>query len=297
VADWPVGVLGLAAASPPSGVGSTEVNEIDHDRSKSRHRPSWLSPIIIISVFRPPRPIPFPVHCSVGPGGPWPPNSPTPEPKPLSIPNPLCNRLLLLLLLLASFLLPPAAASTAGCWPKECGGLNITYPFWLEEHGQPPCGPPSFRLRCSSGGGAFLSIFPGNRSFHVVDHNLPLATGCPPPTVNVSLLSPAGTFAFSRANRELLFLGKCTGFPPPDSAGFRSLPCDKRSFVRVGDGRDLSIPHGCLFTVVPILRVPEGGEEDGYVASMENGFLVEWTAVPDDCPKCMVRLRRHEVRL
>jgi hypothetical protein len=277
-------------------VASTEVNEIDYDRSKSRHRPSWLSPLIIISVFRPPRPIPFLVHCSVGPGGPWPPNyrlqNPSHSPSPIRYAtgssSSYCS-------LPSSSRRRRPARQAAG--PRNAGGLNITYPFWLEEPGQPPCGPPSFRLRCSSGGGSFLSIFPGNRSFHVVDHNLPLATGCPPPTVNVSLLSPAGTFAFSRANRELLFLGKCTAFPPPDSAGFRSLPCDNRSFVRVGVGRDLSIPHGCLFTVVPILRVPEGGEEDGYVASMENGFLVEWTAVPDDCPKCMVRLRRHEVRL
>jgi len=209
-----------------------------------------------------------------------------------------------LLLLLASFLLPPPAASAAessGCWPKACGDLNITYPFWLEEPGKPPCGPPFFQLKCNSSG-AFLtksvyqayqvlSIFPNNNSFHVVDHNLPLATGCPAPTMNISLLSPA--FVFSKTNKELLFLGKCTGSPPAESAGFHSLPCDNSSFVRLGDGRNFSshgiqggIPPGCLFTVVPFLGSPDGNGDD-YITSMKNGLLVEWKAVPDDCPNCM----------
>ncbi|KAG0536673.1 hypothetical protein BDA96_03G083900 [Sorghum bicolor] len=208
----------------------------------------------------------------------------------------------LLLLLLASFLLPPPAASAAessGCWPKACGELNITYPFWLEEPGK----PPSFKLKCSSNR-AFLtksvyqayevlSIFPSNKSFHVVDHNLPLDTGCPPPTMNISLFSPR-TFVFSRANKELLFLGKCTGgSTPANSTGFHSLACDNSSFVRLGDGREFSsdgiqggIPQGCLFSVVPVLGAPDGNG-DGYIASMNNGFLVEWNGVPGDCPKCM----------
>ncbi|XP_008654825.1 uncharacterized protein [Zea mays] len=215
---------------------------------------------------------------------------------------------LLLLLLLASFLLrlPAAAASAAdsssGCWPKTCGDLNVTYPFWVEEPVRPPCGPPSFQLMCN-GSRAFLSrsvyqayqvlgIFPENNSFHVVDHNFPLVTGCPAPTMNISL---PGAFVFSRANKELLFLGKCTGFPPAESAGFRSLPCDNSSFVRLGDGRNFSsqsiqggVPQGCLFTVLPTLGAPDGNGDD-YVASMKNGFLVDWEAVPGDCPKCMAR--------
>ena len=40
--------------------------------------------------------------------------------------------------------------------PKACGSLNISYPFWLEEPGRPPCGSPSFQLKCNSSG-AFLS--------------------------------------------------------------------------------------------------------------------------------------------
>ncbi|WVZ50689.1 hypothetical protein U9M48_001921 [Paspalum notatum var. saurae] len=207
----------------------------------------------------------------------------------------------LLPLLLASFLLAQPAASASSCWPKTCGDLNITYPFWLQEPNRPPCGPPSFQINCSSSGALLsrsvhqayrvLDIFTHNKSVHVVDHFLPLATGCPVPTVNISF--PTTDLITSKANEELLFLGKCTGSKPNVSAGFRSLPCDNTSYVRLGDGRDFSshgiqggVPPGCLFSVVPIRWAPDGNGDD-YIAAMRNGFLLEWTEVPDDCPKCM----------
>ncbi|CAO2204775.1 unnamed protein product [Urochloa humidicola] len=211
---------------------------------------------------------------------------------------------LLLLLLLASFLLPPAAASaeeSPSCWPKACNGLNITYPFWLEEPGRPPCGPPAFQLKCNSSG-AFMvksiyqaykviSIFPDNQSLHVVDINLPLATGCPAPTFNVSIVPQP--LVFSKANKQLLFLGKCTKFKPEASTGFYSLPCDNSSFLRLADGRNFSsshiqgsVPQGCFFAFVPVLVAPDGNGDE-YIESMKNGFLLEWTGVPGDCPGCM----------
>nr|CAB3476370.1 unnamed protein product [Digitaria exilis] len=211
-----------------------------------------------------------------------------------------------LLLLLASFLLWPAAsaAQPSSCWPKACGELNITYPFWLEESGKPACGPPAFQVTCNSSG-AFLSrtpyqayrvvtIFAENQSLHVVDINLPLDTGCPAPTFNVSIMPLP--FIFSGANKDLLFLGKCTGRSPDVPAGFRSLSCDKNSFVRLGDGGNFSrdhidggIPPGCLFSVVPILGAPDGNGED-YLGGMRNGFLLEWEEVPaGDCQGCIAR--------
>ncbi|CAD6232525.1 unnamed protein product [Miscanthus lutarioriparius] len=197
----------------------------------------------------------------------------------------------LLLLLLASFLLPPAAASAAessGCWPKACGDLNITYPFWLEEPGKPPCGPPSFRLKCNSSG-AFLtkSVYQAYQVLSI------FPTTTPSMWWTTTSRSPPAAQRRRKINKELLFLGKCTGFPPAESAGFHSLPCDNSSFVRLGDGRNFSsdgiqggIPPGCLFTVAPFLGSPDENG-DNYIANMKNGLLVEWKAVPDDCPKCM----------
>ncbi|KAG2595831.1 hypothetical protein PVAP13_5KG103700 [Panicum virgatum] len=211
---------------------------------------------------------------------------------------------LVLLLLASSFLLPPPAASAAepsSCWPKACGNLSITYPFWVDEPGRPPCGPPAFKLKCNSSG-AFLSssiyqayrvesIFPKNRSLHVVDINLPLAIGCPAPTFNVSFI--ARPLFFSKANRELLFLGKCTESQPEPPAGFHSLPCDSSSFVRLADGRNFSsshvqggIPPSCFFAFAPVL-VPPRWNGDGYLASLRKGFLLEWTEVPGNCSECI----------
>ncbi|CAL4951326.1 unnamed protein product [Urochloa decumbens] len=205
----------------------------------------------------------------------------------------------LLLLLLASFLI--AGARSSSCWPKECNGLNITYPFWKEEPGRPPCGPPAFQLKCNRSG-AFLSksvyqaykvvsIFAENQSLHVVDVNLPLATGCPPPTFNVSIVPRP--LVFSKANKDLLFLSKCTRSSQAVPAGFRSLPCDSKSFVRLGNGQNFSrdhieggIPPGCLFSFVPTLGAPDGNGDD-YIAGMNNGFLLEWTEVPGHCAECM----------
>ncbi|WVZ72155.1 hypothetical protein U9M48_020663 [Paspalum notatum var. saurae] len=211
---------------------------------------------------------------------------------------------LLLLPLLASFLLAPAAATaeqSPGCWPRTCHGLDITYPFWVKEPGGPTCGPSYFQINCT-GTGAFLvrsvlqtdqvlNIFTHNKSVHVVDHYLPLDKGCPAPTVNISFPVPALTT--SKANQELLFLVKCTESKPANSSGFHSLPCDNSSFVRLGDGRDFSshgipggVPTGCLFVVIPIRWDPDGNGTD-YLAGMRNGFLLEWTDVPEDCPRCM----------
>ncbi|KAJ1282715.1 hypothetical protein BS78_03G072300 [Paspalum vaginatum] len=108
-----------------------------------------------------------------------------------------------------------------------------------------------------------------NKSVHVVDEDLPLATGCPAPTVNVSFPVPALTA--SEANEELLFLDKCTDSKPMNLTGFHSLPCDNTSFIRLGDGRDFSshgiqggVPKACLFVVVPIRWAPGGNGEDDY---------------------------------
>jgi hypothetical protein len=207
---------------------------------------------------------------------------------------------LLLSLLLVPFLRAAASpAQGATCSPKKCGGLNITYPFWLEEPGGPRCGPPSFQLKCNSSG-AFLSrsvlesyrvvsIFVHNSSFHVVDDNLPLATGCPAPPFNISLGIGLGPFLISSTNYELSFLSKCNKEPPQAvPPGFRRLPCNNLSFVSDGGERKYGshnghkgIPPSCALSVVPTL-----GNGD-YIDRMNNGFLLKWTGLSTNCPRCM----------
>ncbi|KAL6848221.1 hypothetical protein ACP4OV_022349 [Aristida adscensionis] len=217
--------------------------------------------------------------------------------------------LLLLLLLLASFLLAAAShghAQRPSCSPKACGELSISYPFWLEEPGQPPCGPPSFQLICNNTR-AYLrrSMFQAYRvvgisletnSFHVVDENLPLATGCPAPPFNVFFgVGLLGTFAIARANKKLVFLHNCTEPRRAEPPGFRRVSCPNRTdaFVRLSDGdighrapATATVRPDCNVTVVPTLG-PLNGSKDDYLASMRNGFLLEWAVVSEGCPECM----------
>ncbi|XP_062208803.1 uncharacterized protein LOC133910323 [Phragmites australis] len=187
-----------------------------------------------------------------------------------------------------------------GCSPKECGGLDIPYSFWLEEPGRPSCGPPSFQLKCNSSGVSWktpmfqyyrvLNIFVDNSSFHVVDDNLPLATGCPAPSFNITSGIGLGPFLISKANKVLIFLYNCTK-QEAEPPGFRPMSCPKESFVRLDDEFDghriqREIPPGCRFSVVPTLGAPDGNGDD-YVGSMKHGFLLEWTGVSGDCPECM----------
>ncbi|CAO2204759.1 unnamed protein product [Urochloa humidicola] len=173
----------------------------------------------------------------------------------LLLPSLLLHAVALLLQLSA---IATSQASEPDCSsPKACGGLNISYPFWLEEPGQPPCGSPPFQLKCN-GSGAFLShsmfqayrvvsIFTHNNSFHVVDENLPLATGCPAPCFNISLtMAGLGAFAISKANGELRFLSRCDETVPEVLPGFRRLPCDNDSFVGFGRRFGSSSVHGAI---------------------------------------------------
>ncbi|KAG2587119.1 LEAF RUST 10 DISEASE-RESISTANCE LOCUS RECEPTOR-LIKE PROTEIN KINASE-like 2.1 isoform X2 [Panicum virgatum] len=201
---------------------------------------------------------------------------------------------------------PEPPEQPAGCSPspKACGGLNVSYPFWVEP-GRPPCGSPPFQLKCNASG-AFLShsmfqayrvvaIFARNSSVDVVDENLPLAAGCPAPCFNISLaMVGMGVFAISEANSELRFLSRCSEPVPEALPGFRRLPCDNESFVGFGGRWSSSrfhraIPQDCLVSVVPALPAPAPPDGHGhdYIASMRSGFLLEWTVVSGDCSKCI----------
>ncbi|KAM0831188.1 hypothetical protein ACQ4PT_065736 [Festuca glaucescens] len=205
----------------------------------------------------------------------------------------------LLFLLVASFLRLPSPAGAA-CSPRTCGNLTIAYPFWLEEVGQPPCGSPSFQLRCN-GTQAFLSrsifglyqvvrVFTENSSFVAVDHNLPLAEGCLPRWFNISLGLGLSPFVISKKNRELLVLFNCTERQRSTLPGFLRMPCANESFIHhggeYGTHHDYlgDLPPACRFSVVPVLGFTSGDE---YVGSMSRGFLLEWTVPSDNCPRCV----------
>ncbi|BAS70280.1 Os01g0137282 [Oryza sativa Japonica Group] len=196
-------------------------------------------------------------------------------------------------LVLASFLLLLCHHAHADCEPATCGNLTINPPFWLDEPGRPPCGPPTFQLQCR-GSEAFVAhsffqtyqvvrIFTGNSSVVVVDRSLPLESGCPVPWFNISIGFVMGPFLISRANKELVFVHNCTTTKRRPPQGFRRMPCSPdESFVFLGDGRPRLLLPGCSMSVVPVLGLQDGD----YVASMRRGLLLEWMLVPGDCQKC-----------
>uniref|UniRef100_A0A453DSH4 Wall-associated receptor kinase galacturonan-binding domain-containing protein n=2 Tax=Aegilops tauschii subsp. strangulata TaxID=200361 RepID=A0A453DSH4_AEGTS len=204
-------------------------------------------------------------------------------------------------------------AAGAACSPKTCGELNITYPFWLEEGaGRPPCGSPSFQLKCN-GSHAFLSrsmlgkyqvarVFAENSSRVAVNHNLlvPPRAGCPPWWFNISLGLGLGPYTISKKNREVLVLYNFT--KQQKVASPHALP--RRVLLppwrggEYGSHRGLAdLPPACNLSVVPVLGFPDG--DNGYLQSMRQGFLLEWT-VPQVRGKrraVQVRQRRHRVFL
>ncbi|KAL6847868.1 hypothetical protein ACP4OV_021996 [Aristida adscensionis] len=194
-----------------------------------------------------------------------------------------------------------AAAFACLCPDGRLHGSNCA-----AEPGQPPCGPPSFQLICNNTR-AYLrrSMFQAYRvvgisletnSFHVVDENLPLATGCPAPPLNVFFgVGLLGTFAIARTNKKLVFLHNCTEPRRAEPPGFRRVSCPDRpdAFVRLSDGdighrapATATVRPDCNVTVVPTLG-PLNGSKDDYLASMRNGFLLEWAVVSEGCPECM----------
>nr|CDM80881.1 unnamed protein product [Triticum aestivum] len=265
---------------------------------------------------------------------------------------------IMLLLIFASFLRLPSPGRTADplpCSHRTCGDLNIAYPFWLEEDGQPPCGSPYFQLNCNGsqallsrsmlGSYQVLQVFPENSCFITVDNNLPLDNGCPKQWFNISLGLGLSPFVISNKNRELLVLDNCSkqvtppGFnrtrgetarPRPRSGHvgphlgpwgpaprhglvvcgavrrrsgsdlgrrrrWRAGSSAKAGALRAHEGsagpvglrachRELAgLQPACRLSVVPVLGFPDG---DGYVSSMRQGFLLEWTVRSDECPKC-----------
>uniref|UniRef100_A0ACD5VMK0 Uncharacterized protein n=1 Tax=Avena sativa TaxID=4498 RepID=A0ACD5VMK0_AVESA len=211
---------------------------------------------------------------------------------------------LLVLLFVASFLwlAPPAGAA---CSPKRCGNLTVAYPFWLEEAGQPPCGSPSFQLRCNAttaqallvhslfGMYQVVEIFAENSSFVAVDNNLPLDDGCLPRWFNISAGFGLTPFVISKKNRELLVLYNCTERQRSTPQGFLRTLCADESFYHMGGEYSTlhdypgDLPPDCRLSVVPVLGFPGDDESSGLVGSMKGGFLLEWTLASDNCPRCV----------
>ncbi|KAF7020490.1 hypothetical protein CFC21_033582 [Triticum aestivum] len=212
--------------------------------------------------------------------------------------------LLVLLLLCMPLLGARAQPLDASCAPAACGGLTITYPFWLRGHHEPNCGYPTFGVTCDDPTGAtaptlsesylrLLDISYGNRSVVAFHNSLVAASDdpCRATRFNVSSSLALSPLAVSGDNWELFFCNNCSRAPPPPAGSLWLNSCsgtvtDAWS-VHIGrryEARPAG-PAECKYSVVPVLPRSELRAWGDYAGIVERGFLLEWT-VPGDCAAC-----------
>ncbi|RWW90387.1 hypothetical protein BHE74_00000494 [Ensete ventricosum] len=208
--------------------------------------------------------------------------------------------ILLLLMSSIAYLIKPATA--AGCAAKSCGRVtNISYPFWLRDPQQPPCGFPhtSFELSCEDGLPILVSsynssyylrdIFYGNKSFWVRNKNFD-HEGCAIPYYDIRADLPV-LFRVSAVNTELRFFYNCSA---PSSIHTTRIDCAPNATFALVGGRygdnSTSPPNRCNTSRAPVL-LWDGGRErsrgEDIKRLLKNGFLVEWGDV-DACRECII---------
>ncbi|CAO2178695.1 unnamed protein product [Urochloa humidicola] len=165
------------------------------------------------------------------------------------MPSLLCHRGLLVLLLLLLAAVPPSrgddayAVSACRQQPYICGGVNITYPFYLanetkavpDHDGESYCGYPGLAVTCdeaSSNSKAVLKL--GNDSYTVsrIDYaslTVSLAAagdgnGCPIVDHNVTIPASVRLALPISAVEHLFFFINCSFGPGPDAADAADQP-------------------------------------------------------------------------
>ncbi|TVU22059.1 hypothetical protein EJB05_31735, partial [Eragrostis curvula] len=211
-----------------------------------------------------------------------------------------------MLLLLALLPNPTTAAvpmnTTAPCAQASCGGLNISYPFWLSGTHPPKCGYQAFQVACDKQHRASLinsiwnyqimHIFYKNSSFRV--RNAQLLDGTCEIELNVNASSDLGLapFTISDRNQELFFLYGCHRQAEPLPRSWAPVSCTNEStnsFAWLAgryrpDANLTALPGNCTVSVMPVLGY-EGATGADYRRLMKRGFLLGY---PDDgCEDCM----------
>lgn len=193
-----------------------------------------------------------------------------------------------------------ARNTSAPCAPALCGGINITYPFWLAGTHPPECGYRAFEVTCDNGNVTLtksflmsyqiLDIFYPNNSFrviNVVDLISPNDTCDLDTLFNVSSVLGLSPFKISPKNLELSFLYDCDlgkGHAPPS---WTRVPCpttpdyNATVFALFGNNYtsgDIGMPPppmNCNVSKIPVLGY-QGATGADYQRLLKRGFLLEY---------------------
>jgi len=190
---------------------------------------------------------------------------------------------LLVLLLLASSLAPSrgnddAYAASACRWrPYPCGGVNISYPFYLASDtravpgrdGESYCGYPGLAVTCDDGSGAVLKLGGDSYAVSRIDYaNLTVSLadaaaaagdGCPSVDHNVTIPPDVRLFLHVSAVEYLFFFANCSfGHPDADPAPPKPKPPKPPTIKPITCGGADKAPGGGLSFVLPSGDVPPG---------------------------------------
>ncbi|XP_017699702.1 LEAF RUST 10 DISEASE-RESISTANCE LOCUS RECEPTOR-LIKE PROTEIN KINASE-like 1.2 isoform X8 [Phoenix dactylifera] len=179
-----------------------------------------------------------------------------------------------------------AADPTAeACEPKNCGnGLNISYPFWIQDQHPSYCGFPSFLVTCNSSVPVLKllgrdyrikRIFYDRRSLLVTQADF-LDSDCPFPRYNLTL--GRTLFRVNSTNKSLFFLFNCSERP----RNYQEIPCHNDITPAYFVGDQLNFYSTCESVIAPVLV--SGMVSSNYAELLKHGFLLDWTA--EDCAEC-----------
>ncbi|RCV24545.1 hypothetical protein SETIT_5G093800v2 [Setaria italica] len=199
-------------------------------------------------------------------------------------------------------LLPSPATAAAAlntsnpCAPALCGGINITFPFWLAGKHPPECGYKAYQVTCDKGNLTLknsywtyqlLDIFYQNSSFRA-----DLSGGlCDSQNfVNASSDLGLSPFKISPKNQELFFLYDCelrgrprswtlVNCPSPDDSSVYALL--GKNYTPGGTGMP---PMNCNVSTIPVLGY-EGATGADYQRLLKGGSLLEYTD-DEPCKDC-----------
>ncbi|XVF84761.1 hypothetical protein PTKIN_Ptkin17bG0065000 [Pterospermum kingtungense] len=182
--------------------------------------------------------------------------------------------------------------------PRNCGGLNIKFPFFIQEQNESRCGYPGFNISCRNNVDPVLSlpvgdfiihdIFYQNQSFHVSEAVASYSdTVCTQTIRNISL--PDDRLQLPLNQKQIFLLFNCNITLP----GTRELiqykvNCDvendtNTTLALFNDDPMLNLAlEYCDKTVTAPVGFDEG--ERGVEEILKRGFVLKWTA--SNCSIC-----------
>ncbi|EEC69908.1 hypothetical protein OsI_00319 [Oryza sativa Indica Group] len=189
------------------------------------------------------------------------------------------------------------------CEPARCGNLTIGYPFWLAGKHPPECGYRGFQVTCDHKNASLKNgfwtyqiqdIFYHNSSFMVTNEQLTDGQCVIESFVNASSDLGLTLFKISPINRELVFLYNCSQGRSQLPISWAPVGCAKNdssnSYAWLAgkykpDDDFRQLPGNCTVSMIPVLGY-DGAVAKNYERLIKGGFLLEYTAGPDDCKTC-----------